>query len=1314
MKRTKARAFYIAKQVNNIRIMKKLFTLLLAVAAGVGTIFASENPEVLTATWENMVGTPEINNDYLTITGKVAYGTGLTSIQPTFTGDNIMTWAPQEAQDFSQGPVKYVFLSSTAETANYYVFITESEQVIIDTLNINTDGNGYVSGAGYYPHGTSVLMEAIPYNGYHFAQWSDSVTENPRTIELFHDTTFTAVFAPNIYSLTISSSDETKGTVHSEVNGEYEYGTYVDLVAVAKDGYSVLGWSDGYSFFCQDSVSRSYRITGNIELIANFGIQEPKAGTCGPNLTWTLDCSGTLTISGTGAMNDWKSELETPWYNSSSIFGPRGFYNIRSVVIEEGVTSIGNNAFRKCSGLASVTIPNSVTSIGDYAFRNCTGLASVTIGNSVTSIGDYAFYQCTGLTSVMIGNSVTSIGERAFYSCYNLIHVVCSPVVPPALNDYIFSTSSMTIEVPCGSAAAYTSAPYWYKSNNWQMVEFEYKPYAIHFEVSDTALGHIEILEEWNCAQGYAKAKVVTNHKVRFNGWSNGASEQIYTLYPTSDTTVVANLVEDDTQFTITVTADENMGTVSGSGTYYYGDEIIISATAKEGYAFRGWSDGNMLNPRRLPYADYNLEATFSEQKKMNSEGTDFWMTFLRASENDGGPQELSLTFSALEPCIVSVENPYMGWREQYVLAAGVPRRVVLNRPVCYSNLTDSVLHTALHITSTENVSIFAANYRTKSFDVANILPCSDLNDEYYIQTYPASDHENRPQGTHFAIVATEDNTIVDYMVTTPVQSSIASEPNVQHSTPVLNAGEVYYVWTGNNDGYASDLSGSHVKARDEKKIAVFQGAPHTNIPYMVRDRDHIFSQAVPVDSWGNEFIVPSSLHHKRDIIRVMAQTDGTEVYVNNQLVHTFDFINGDENDKKRTFEFELGENNVYGDLGNQIMGQLPEPLVVDSSCYITTSAPATVHLFMTSNRYDNYAKSSAERGINDPAMLYIAPIEQMVKEACFSTYSTPQIILHYINIIARADAIGDIALKGNGELRSLTNEFRLVNSNPKYAFARIQIQNDVYTLSGSKGFIAYVYGFGERESYAFSVGGKSVYQVPKMKLILGCDSIMGSVHGSGEYEFNEIVEISATANEGYEFVHWTDGDENATRQIVMTDDKELGALFREIGKEPVDTVEVKPTNNSADIHWPEVPLAYSYCITIWLDMFHTQYYCKLYFNAYGMMINIEFNQSIAKHSPQRAPQKLAESNVEFDFSLYGLDSETTYYYTVTAFDEGGNELDNIEGEFVTLDDTATSISNSSILSEDGLSEVTKLLRDDNIFILRGDKTYTLQGQEVK
>ena len=97
---------------------------------------------------------------------------------------------------------------------------------------------------------------------------------------------------------------------------------------------------------------------------------------------------------------------------------------LKSVTIGNSVTSIGEGAFRSCSGLTSVTIPNSVTSIGKGAFEDCSGLKSVTIPNSVTSIGEQAFYDCRGLTSVTIGNSVTSIGEGAFYECSGLTSVV--------------------------------------------------------------------------------------------------------------------------------------------------------------------------------------------------------------------------------------------------------------------------------------------------------------------------------------------------------------------------------------------------------------------------------------------------------------------------------------------------------------------------------------------------------------------------------------------------------------------------------------------------------------------------------------------------------------------------------------------------------------------------------------------------------------------------------------------------------------------------------------------------------------------------
>ena len=109
-----------------------------------------------------------------------------------------------------------------------------------------------------------------------------------------------------------------------------------------------------------------------------------------------------------------------------------GNINIPSSVSYQGVnysvTTIGEKAFRDCSGLTSLTIPNSVTSIGNDAFSYCSGLTSVTIPNSVTSIGKGAFYDCRGLTSVTIPNSVTSIGGAAFLGCDDLTSVHISDI----------------------------------------------------------------------------------------------------------------------------------------------------------------------------------------------------------------------------------------------------------------------------------------------------------------------------------------------------------------------------------------------------------------------------------------------------------------------------------------------------------------------------------------------------------------------------------------------------------------------------------------------------------------------------------------------------------------------------------------------------------------------------------------------------------------------------------------------------------------------------------------------------------------------
>ena len=169
------------------------------------------------------------------------------------------------------------------------------------------------------------------------------------------------------------------------------------------------------------------------------------SGTCGAegdgsNLTWTLNSEGVLTISGTGAMKEY-DPYKAPWYDSRS--------RVKSAVIADGVTSIGDYAFRDCYNLASVSIPDSVTSIGADAFWYCTSLTGVTIPDSVTSIGWSAFCGCESLTSVTIPDNVTSIGDWAFGLCKSLTGVTIPDSVT-SICDYAFNgcTSLTSVTIP--------------------------------------------------------------------------------------------------------------------------------------------------------------------------------------------------------------------------------------------------------------------------------------------------------------------------------------------------------------------------------------------------------------------------------------------------------------------------------------------------------------------------------------------------------------------------------------------------------------------------------------------------------------------------------------------------------------------------------------------------------------------------------------------------------------------------------------------------------------------------------------------------
>jgi len=151
------------------------------------------------------------------------------------------------------------------------------------------------------------------------------------------------------------------------------------------------------------------------------------------------ESSQTLTISGTGAMGDYEGMLSIPWRNYRS--------STKSIVIENGVTSIGNNAFSYFNQLTSVTIPTSVTSIGENAFYVCQNLTSVTIPTSVTSIGNNAFHACIGLASITFasGSQLTTIGKEAFVGCISLTSIEIPTNVTSIGNDVFEGCYRLTV-----------------------------------------------------------------------------------------------------------------------------------------------------------------------------------------------------------------------------------------------------------------------------------------------------------------------------------------------------------------------------------------------------------------------------------------------------------------------------------------------------------------------------------------------------------------------------------------------------------------------------------------------------------------------------------------------------------------------------------------------------------------------------------------------------------------------------------------------------------------------------------------------------
>lgn len=144
---------------------------------------------------------------------------------------------------------------------------------------------------------------------------------------------------------------------------------------------------------------------GDIESEAKKDAKDAITGKCGNILNWSWDEEDTLTISGSGAMNNWTSASSVPWKDYAN--------KIKTVILPNGITSIGNYAFSGCIELSTIELPDSITSIGECAFSG-SGITTISIPSGVTSISKETFSSCSNLSSISLPDSIISIGESAF------------------------------------------------------------------------------------------------------------------------------------------------------------------------------------------------------------------------------------------------------------------------------------------------------------------------------------------------------------------------------------------------------------------------------------------------------------------------------------------------------------------------------------------------------------------------------------------------------------------------------------------------------------------------------------------------------------------------------------------------------------------------------------------------------------------------------------------------------------------------------------------------------------------------------------
>jgi PKD repeat protein len=515
----------------------------------------------------------------------------------------------------------------------------------------------------------------------------------------------------------------------------------------------------------------------------------------------------------------------------------------------------------------------------------------------------------------------------------------------------------------------------------------------------------------------------------------------------------------------------------------------------------------------RLVFVLLLLSTGNSAFGQLSTVGKEFWVGFMEnnrvfgSGNNPGSPDFAVLVITANENTTGVLE--YQGNSTAFSLTAGQQYTLrVPSQDLDLLHRTSGVVENkGIHITSTGKIAVHAFNERFRSADGTVVLPIGALGRDYYVTshfeelTVNVTYNGNINNESTLLVVATEDNTEIE--ITTSVNSISGNHAGIP-SIITLNRGQSYQIKA------RDDLTGSRVRvignnADECKKIAVFGGNKWTSVGNCGQANDHLFQQAYPVNTWGSSFVhVALSGRTSGELVKVLASENNTEVRVNGTSRGT---INRGE---FLTLDFGIHE-----------------------SGKINTSKPSSVTVFSKSMACNQPNAPGELTG--DPFMITYSPSEQFLTGLTFNAINLPSITNHYVNVVVKAGTENSTFLDG----QNVGGFFSPLPGDPSFQYARINITQGVHQLRNVKGFAAYVYGFGNLESYGYAAGAA----LDNLNFVADSD-----------YEFEvEGEKVACLSQEGlwvinsenpdFEYFVWDFGDGTAS-QIG----KEVGHTFSNPG----------------------------------------------------------------------------------------------------------------------------------------------------------------------